>query len=442
MESQVGIRYPRVLLVMLVAVKAADAGNLLSRALFGDWPKDRLAQIYPTAEPSGHGDFCGNFYRLQVCDRFLGGLFRRLRGGVVNMVALGTIEEQAKIRSAGLLKHWFQTLQKRLGDWLINTGLWELIFRVRLSKPMERFIEDFKPEIIYCQGYSLGFATLPLLIARRFHIPICFQTTDDWPHSTYAHSPVGWLLRRRAGELIQCAKVRLAFGDKMQREYERRYGVPFEATYHLDDPARFPHGGETSEKTRKIIYTGGLGHRRYEAIQDVLAAVRQMPELSGRVEIIVYSTGIPKDMPVGLLQSPEVRFVPLPTHEQLPAVLAEATVLLLPESFNEARPPIEYSISSKSHLYMMSGRPVLVYGPAFSGTVDYAMREGWGLVVAQRSETKLKAALTEILAGSERLRQLRLNAEACIQRHHDLAAGRKRFHVMLANAAHSSGMTE
>jgi glycosyltransferase involved in cell wall biosynthesis len=141
------------------------------------------------------------------------------------------------------------------------------------------------------------------------------------------------------------------------------------------------------------------------------------------------------DMPVDLLEAPEVKFAPLPTHEGLPTVLAAATALLLPESFNEARQAIEYSISSKVHLYLMSGRPVLVYGPAHSGTVGYAVRGGWGLVVAERSAAKLKKALTEILFGSERVRQLRRNGDACIQRNHELAAGRERFHKILADAA-------
>lgn len=34
---------------------------------------------------------------------------------------------------------------------------------------------------------------------------------------------------------------------------------------------------------------------------------------------------------------------------------------------------------------MMSNRPVLVYGPSYSGTVDYADRDGWGLVVSERN---------------------------------------------------------
>lgn len=428
------VQYPRVLMVLMTKVKADDPVNLLIRTQFGDWPKEHLAQIHSNGETSGNGEFCRSYYSLQACDRFLGVLFRRLRGDVMEMVAADPVVMLRKDKPAGVLRGWTKSIKKRWGDWLIDSGLWELIFHVRLSKRMEQFVERFKPDLIYCQGYSLGFATLPLLIAKRFGIPICFQTTDDWPHAIYSHSPVGWLLRRRADELIKFAKIRLAFGQKMQKEYERRYCTPFETTYHLDDPKRFPSHTEDSSKIFKIIYTGGLGHRRFEAIQDLLVAIRQIPELAGCVEIIIHSSGIPKEMPTGLLQSREVIIVPLPTHEQLPAILAQAALLFLPESFNADRQAIEYSISTKAHLYMMSGRPILVYGPAFSGTVEYALREEWGLVVAERSGAKLKEALAELLVGSERIYQLKQNANSCVSRHHDLAVGRDRFRNLMVDA--------
>ncbi len=115
----------------------------------------------------------------------------------------------------------------------------------------------------------------------------------------------------------------------------------------------------------------------------------------------------------------------------MPGILASASVLFLPESFTVAPELIEYAISSKAHLYMMSGRPILVYGPDYSGTVEYSTREGWGLVVNERNVFKLKEALTEIIEGGEGMLQLLTNAEECIKRHHDLTIGQNRFRNML-----------
>lgn len=74
------------------------------------------------------------------------------------------------------------------------------------------------------------------------------------------------------------------------------------------------------------------------------------------------------DIPDELLCSEHVDFLPLPgSHDQLPAVLAGCDVLFLPGHFDTAyQNAIQLSLSSKAHLYMMSGRPILVYGPIWS----------------------------------------------------------------------------
>ena len=418
-------RYPRVLIVLMTKVKAGDPCNLLIRTQFGDWPKDRLAQIHATGDPAGHGEFCGRYYRLQTCDRLFGGLFQRLRGGVSEMVALNAVDEPAHAKQAGIVGRWGKGIKKQLGEGLISSGVWEVLFRVRVSRQMARFVEEFKPDMIYCQGYSLGFATLPLLIARKFKVPLCFQTTDDWPHNTYRHSPVGWLLRRRARELITCSSVRLAFGEKMRQAYQQRYGVAFEATYHLDDPRRFPvREVGTDDPVATILYVGGLGHRRYEAIEDLAAVVAGLSGRLGQIRLKVLCGGLPKEMPSDVLHAAGVEFGPLPSHDELPGVLVGATVLFLPESFTESPAAIEYSLSTKAHLYMESGRPVLVYGPPCSGTVAYAASEGWGVVVMKRDPALLSQGLEIVLNDAAKVTACREKALDCLKRNHDLQAGR------------------
>ena len=102
-----------------------------------------------------------------------------------------------------------------------------------------------------------------------------------------------------------------------------------------------------------------------------------------------------------------------------------------------AQKMIEYSISSKAHLYMMSGQPILVYGPEYSGTVEYAVRMGWGVVVSKRSVLLLKAALRELLDSEQRKCQIRLNAQECIQRYHNLKVGQNLFLNLLKGIVHS-----
>jgi glycosyltransferase involved in cell wall biosynthesis len=426
--------YPRVLFVHSKKIKSEDSFNLLIRMQFDGWPKESMAQIHATAEPEGKGEFCSKYYQLKSCDRTFGAFFFKVRGRVFNLASINNIKEKNSIKTSGTVTRLVTMIKKKLGDCLIESGLWEVIFYVRISQSMSRFIEDYKPQLIYCQGSLLGFVILPMLIADKYKIPICIQIVDDWPHARYRNSPVSFLIRHKAKALINRSKIRLAFGEKMQKEYENRYGVKFDITHHLDNQDRFKINVENTKKTYKIVYTGSLSLRRYEAIQDLLSAIRQMGDLSVIIEIHIYSPGIPKDMPIELLQSSEVKFYPLPSHVQLPSVLSEATLLFLPESFSHNRQMIEYSVSTKAHLYMMSNRTILVYGPSYSGTVDYAIREGWAMVVSERNVVLLKEVVKEIIIGSERVKKIIDKANVCIQRNHSISTGKQKFRKYLEKA--------
>ncbi|MBV5329857.1 glycosyltransferase family protein [Pelodictyon phaeoclathratiforme] len=425
----------------MAKIKIEEPINLIIRKQFGQWPSDHLAQIY-SGESKGSGEFCDYYYHLQANDRVFGSIYNKIRRGIVDIVAIHSENNHSNIKRTYSFKSFIAVIKKHFGEWLIASGLWEMIFRVRLSSSMATFVSEFKPDLIYCQGYSLGFVTLPMLIAKRFSIPICFQTTDDWPSYTYNSFPMGSILRHRTRQLVSRATLRMAFGEKMQRLYKRRYGESFDVTYHLDDPMRFlmSSGSKIEQeiiiKQHRIVYTGSLALRRYEALQDLLAAVKIMKNNSIEIQIDVYCSGIPKDLPIELLDASEIVFYPLPSHEEIPKVLSTASVLFLPESFNVAQKMIEYSISSKAHLYMMSGQPILVYGPEYSGTVEYAVRMGWGVVVSKRSVLLLKAALRELLDSEQRKCQIRLNAQECIQRYHNMKDGQDKFLKMLKSIEH------
>lgn len=429
----IDVKYPRVLVVLMTKVKAYDPVNMLIRTQFEGWPKKCIAQIHATGDLSGNGEFFNDYYSLKAEDRILGHLFKRLRGSVSDMISMDSVSYKPKVKNGVLYR--VELIKKLFGDLLVGSGLWELIFRIRLSKSMISFVDKFKPDLIYCQGYSIGFATLPLLISKKFDIPICFQTTDDWPSYTYKNWPMAWLIQRSATKLVSAAKVRMAFGDKMKRLYDSRYGVSFHVTYHLDDPIRFnvKSANDESEQFR-IVYTGSLSLRRYEAIQDLLAAVRSIPDFDRRIRIDVYCPGLPKDMPRELSEVSEISFMPLPSHDDLPKYLASASILFLPESFSVAPEMIDYAISSKAHLYMMSGKPILVYGPAYSGTVEYAVESGWAYVIDKKNINILKESLLKLFNDKDLIEALRLNASVCVRKNHDILVNQERFRALLVSA--------
>lgn len=427
--------YPRVLIVAMTKVKAHDAVNLLFRTQFGDWPEDRLAQIY-SGEAPGSGEFCGACYQLRPVDRTFGKLFMKLRGGVGQMVATGSVGEGNATAPGSPPARWLKKAKLRMGRVLIKTGLWEILFRVRLSEEMNKFIRDFKPDILYCSGYTLAFSELPLLIQKEFGVPICFQTLEDWPAYAYPHSPVGAVLRKAARNLIRHANLRLAFGSKMTNVYGRRYGGSFHTTYQLDDLRRFERARPRENcQGKQIVFTGSLQLRRYEALEDMIAAVRTVENSETPIQVLVYASRIPADLPESVRSAPEVTFLPIPSHDDLPGVLNSGDVLFLPESFSESEARLGLAVSTKCHLYMMSDTPTLAYGPAYAGSMGYAQQDGWALPLTERNVEKLAECVRRLLDDDALKGRLQRKGVECFNKNHEERVGKERFRRLMGETA-------
>jgi len=426
------IDYRRVLLVMTTKVKQDDTSNLQIRALFSQWPKEQLAQIY-SGDGGGIGDFCGTYYQLGPQDRVFGRIFDRLKPSAMELIIPATVsDENMSIHPLSALKVGIRKLAEVV---IVQSGIWELLFHIRISPAMDQFIRDFQPEVIYCQGYSIGFAILPVLLARQYQLPLCFHTTDDWPECLYRYSPVHLIVKRCAWQLIKQANLHLSFGAKMTQVYQQRYRVPFHQIDHLDDWERFrvPAWYPDDDPTPRIIYSGSILSGRHESLVDLVKAVRHLHTEIGPLRIDVYCSGLPHNLDPLLREAPEVHFYQLPKHDQLPAIYAGAAIIFIAESFHSHWYNNWLSVSSKCHLAMMSQRPTIVYAPVWNGSVDYALREGWAYGITERDVNTLKEAIRQLLTQPDITQQYIEKTEPVVRRYHDLHTIRQQFAQMITN---------
>ena len=372
-----------------------DGVNLLIRTLFGEWPREDLAQIY-TGELPGRDEFCGHYFEIGVRERRLGRLFFALKTRAMPAIS-GISVTKATGTYARRRKSHLSLAFSRLISLIVDKGYWDLLFQIRPSNALIKFVLNFKPDIIYTQGYSLSFTRLALELARQLKIPLFYFPMDDWHSSLFAGSLVHHKVNKIATRVAREASIRFALGPKMAETLSARYGVSFECLYHADCPERFniseniKRFAKGSKDKLVIGYAGSLYLGRLTAIKDLLSVC----QLLGRpFTIDIYCQSIPQDTPQELLHSPYITFQALPEHNELPKVLSGCDVLFIPESFDlKYKGAIELSLSTKSHLYMFSRRPILIYGPPWSGTIDYAKRFGWGIVVDKRSIDKLSEGL-------------------------------------------------
>jgi glycosyltransferase involved in cell wall biosynthesis len=399
--------YPRVLVVALGRINADDTFNngLLLRNLFSNWPPEKLAQIYSSGD-NGDSGYFGRYYQIRSSDRRFGSLFYNLKTNAESIQGKDFITDH-KLTADLRLKSWIKYKVKSL---FVDTGLYELFFRPKISSEMSVWIETFKPDIILAQGYNLTFTWLPLLIKKKCGVRLSFLTTDDWP--TYLYSgQLGeptlfrWYLRPIVRKLVirlfSEVDVAFAFGQPMADEYTLRYGKKFLTLNHVDSPLRFDNAEPYRVHPHDVITIVAIGNfncYRWPLLLDVHDACEELHTRGINARLVVLSSSIEHEVKKALMLASSIDVLPDPGHNLLPSYLKGADILLLAEGFDTGFvEAIKLSVSSKAHLFMFSKRPIIVYSHSETGIAKYAQSSGWAHLVTNRNKKELTEAIKQIV---------------------------------------------
>lgn len=434
--------YPRVLIVALGRINAADTANngLLLRNLFGGWPRENLAQIYSSGD-NGDAGFFGRYYQLGPQDRRMGKLFYRLKADVQAEAEKG---DDAKPGNAAVPSAKFP-VRKILKHLLVDSGFYEIIFRTKISKEMLTWIEDFQPDVIFAQGYCLSFAWLPVQLTSFLDIPVVYYPTDDWPSDTYKTSNkndsflsrlVATAVAEAARRLVEVAAVRLSFNRYMREEYLKRYGHEFSVLMHGDVFSRYqavqPKRLAASDECW-IVSTGIFNSNRRPLLEDLDQACELLSATGIRVQVTVFPVNQLPELAPEKNEFRHIIFKSCPSHEDLVAVLKGADILFLPERFDETAPGIALSVSSKAHLFMFSEKPIVVYSSPVTGIARYAKEGGWAEVVDTRSVPLLAGSLEKLITNESEKACLIAQARNTAVENHELFTIQSTFLRLLNN---------
>lgn len=434
---------PKILVIAIERINSADPYNngLLLRNLFINYPKENIAQIYSSGD-NGDGGFFGHYYRLSQKDRRFGRFFYKYKNDVHS-------EEIQLEQPIG--KGIKQRIKTMIANLFINTGIHEIIFKVKISKEMQSWIYDFNPDIIFAQGYNLSFSLLPILVKKKFNSKLAFFATDDWPRYLYngklgENQILSFWARIKAvnlsKELIKLSDIPIAFGQPMAKEYEKRYKKHFTIITHSDNPQRFdlcqPKRLNTSD-VFSIVTIGTFTCYRWPLLLDLNEACTKLNDEGIKVKINILSSAIEFEGLQRLKEAKYIEIYPDPGNDDLPCFLKGADLLFLPEGFEENFvKSIRLSISTKAHLFMFCQKPILVYAHQNTGIANYAIGSGWAKVITERSPIKLMEVIKDQINNNETAADDALNAYNFALRAHNNKETSQLFQQLLSGATSSN----
>lgn len=421
------------LFVTSAAFNRTTGGGITFGNLFAGWPKDRLATAHNDPVPT----------TTETCERYFQLTSREIRRwGPLEQLAPSSAgnAQAAKASGAARSRSGIARVAKRLvfGRQLPDTG--------RLSPELEAWIADFRPELVYTILGTNAMMELVTAIQERFRTPLVVHMMDDWPETSYRGGLIGHFAHRRMERLLESlmrdAAQRMAICDAMARAYERRYGVPFVAFQNTLDARRWrPLARQDSRASGAgdIVYVGSiLPEAQLESLTDCCKAVALLAKQGFPARLTIYS-------PRAYSEQWRERLVVGPSIELHDTItdddaffrrIARADVLLLPVNFDDRTIRyIRYSMPTKVPAYLLSGTPILAYGPGEVAQMRYADERAWALGVRRRDPARLASALRTVLSDVELRERLSRSALRTALAEHDAATVRARFQACLAAAA-------
>lgn len=440
-------RCPRTLIVNAHFTEQSGSGTYLGR-VFSSWSDDQLATV--SAIP-GVPDWsrCRRHYRtgelrfpLQAFSRWLlssgpSGPVERSSLTKMPMHDATSVERVSVLRR--ILRYPWRMLLRIMGGG-------DLLLRSGSSLQLLEWARAFNPEVIYGHCSDLNSVVLLSRMREALGIPLVLHFMDDWSGTNYSTGWVAKLLRPRFEtefkRLVRSADITIAICREMAEEYEQRYQrsilwlpMPIELVAYQNEARTHWLAGQPF----RIRYGGRVGWAIRESLVDVAQAVQSLRNEGVQV-VFEIATFEPEALPAACREISGVTIQMPGSLADLPRLQSEADALLIcydfdPRSFEQAR----YSMPAKLAPCMASGTAVFVYGPAGLPVVEYARREGWGMIVDSRDPNRVKEALRELI-GSEALRKkFGQTAQKLAADRHDAKAVSEELRQLLVRVANLQG---
>jgi glycosyltransferase involved in cell wall biosynthesis len=404
------ITFKKVLLISNTPISPYSAQGASRGSWFSAWDKDRLAHMtFCDSDSSNH--FCNYYFTITRAEKRLIRFFKRDSNKPKNS------NEENKIMAVS------QTQSKKSGIKTTLMLIMQALTMPRYSKRLTAFLNEFKPDIIFCALADSYNARLTMMIANKLNIPYIIQQEDNWLTTEIDDGIIGKAIYRIRENSLKKA---LAHSSKnyvicpsMKTFYEASFEKEFENLFCADEFSRFiaPEKYDINKKTT-FLYIGNSQPGRSAGFVKIAKAIEDTNMINPN--FVIYSNNVSKTDVEALASYDFVKIKPHIHHDDVALALSKANVLVLCESFKPD--DIEYTrlaLSSKIQIYMMAKVPMLIFAPRQTGVMDYALKSKFAYTVTIDDERNLEKAVVEITKNTAVRKELVASAVKVAKQNHD-----------------------
>lgn len=296
---------------------------------------------------------------------------------------------------------------------------------IRISKEIEQQICDFRPEVIYTQGYDIRILKFCTYVSKKFNIPVVVHTLDYWFSSNIF---VRMFQIFSLNSCLNRGKLHLSASPKMGEYLENRFkskSVFVTNCSKLNN--NVPLVFDSDKDVFQIGYVGNLTPGRHKII-NLLSDAIENSDLKDKLCISVYA--------------PEAQLKELPlnknifvhnavSQDKVADIYKSFDFLLHVESFDKEDVFFtKYSLSTKIAECLASGKVLLYFGPQNVGVGDFISKENVGIYSENPNEIISK--ISEVINNSQLYQDLTKKQQCCALEFFETTKVQERFMDVLS----------
>lgn len=432
--------FPRLLIVGTVPYNRQSTSRAFD-AYFHNWPHDKLAQVFSNAaEPlKGH---CGQLYQItdqMMLNRWLhrttqvGRLYRREK---LKDELESNRDFNPNLAGANSRLHRYGARHTPLTH-LLRKVLWRK--KYWNTQEFNQWLEEFKPKCVFL-SFSNDFFILEiaLYIARKFDIPICSSTGDDYYFDNkFSLNPLYYIYHEWYKSLnrkvFRHKGSAIYIGDKIRDKYNGAFGLDGETVYLVSDIERRPFRPIDSENFT-VRYFGNIQMGRNQSICRIAEV---LDEINKNIIVEVYSSERSEKYTSVFSKHDNIRFCGAISYSEVMQKTIESDFLIVAEGTTKHDINLSrYALSTKVADALASGCNIIGYGSIECGAIEYLKNTGCAVVA--HNQIDLKQQLIALIENIEEQKKNYYKAKDVFECNHTSIASNNRVKNIITRITQSS----
>lgn len=277
----------------------------------------------------------------------------------------------------------------------LRDAIWS--FKNWICDELKRFVDDFKPDLIFAQFLDRSYLNEMLLFLKAYtKVPLIVYAWDDvYTLKQFSLSPSFWinriLQRKKLRQISERSSHLYVISQEQKEEYSKALGRDCKILYKGFDFEKEPPY-EPRKYPLKLVFTGNIGTGRYKTLALIASALHEINRDGIKAILYIYTaTPFSQRMKHKLNYPESVRIMQFVPSEEIAVIQHEADILIHTEAFSfKERLKVRLSFSTKLVDYFHSGRCIFAVGSRKVASIAYLSRNQGAVIAYRKSEIRQK----------------------------------------------------